>query len=36
MNGMLKGIDGEDIYAKYEAETFSRHLTVVFNLFVCF
>jgi magnesium-transporting ATPase (P-type) len=33
---MLKGIDGEDIYAKYESQTFSRHLTVVFNLFVCF
>lgn len=36
MNGMLKGVDGEEIYSKYVDITASRHLSVVFNLFVVF
>jgi magnesium-transporting ATPase (P-type) len=36
MTGMLKGFDGEEVYTYYETFTPSRHLTVVFNLFVLF
>lgn len=34
ISGMVKGINGEDIYRHFEAETPSRHFTVIFNLFV--
>jgi len=34
ISGMVQGLDGEDIYRPLEAYTPSRHLTVVFNLFV--
>ena len=33
-NGMLYDFDGEPFYKKYSHLTASRHLTVVFNLFV--
>lgn len=35
-NGMAKGFKGEPIYNPLEEFTSSRHLTVVFNLFVLF
>mmetsp|Transcript_41237 Transcript_41237/g.62756 ORF Transcript_41237/g.62756 Transcript_41237/m.62756 type:complete len:167 (+) Transcript_41237:2198-2698(+) len=35
-NGMVKGLDGEPIYEPFSSVTPSRHLTVVFNLFVFF
>jgi len=34
ITGMVQGLDGEDIYRPLESYTPSRHLTVVFNLFV--
>ena len=34
MNGMVRDFDGSDIYQPFSAFTPSRHLTVVFNLFV--
>jgi Ca2+ transporting ATPase len=36
MNGMVQGFDGNDIYRPMQAYTPSRHLTVVFNVFVLF
>jgi hypothetical protein len=36
MNGMVQGFDGEDIYRPLYEYTPSRHLTVVFNVFVLF
>jgi magnesium-transporting ATPase (P-type) len=33
---MVQGLDGQDIYRHFEGFTPSRHLTVVFNLFVLF
>ena len=36
MNGMVKGFYGEYIYEPLEIYTPSRHLTIVFNLFVFF
>ena len=33
---MVQGLDGLEIYRHFETETPSRHLTVVFNLFVLF
>jgi len=36
ISGMVQGLDGEDIYRHFETATPSRHLTVVFNLFVLF
>jgi Ca2+ transporting ATPase len=35
-NGMLKDFNGAAVYSYYEIHTPSRHLTVVFNLFVLF
>lgn len=34
INGMVQGLDGADIYRHFETKTPSRHLSVVFNLFV--
>ena len=34
MNGMIKDFYGEPVYATFEKITPSRHLTIVFNLFV--
>lgn len=34
ISGMVQGLDGADIYRHFETYTPSRHLTVVFNLFV--
>lgn len=36
VSGMVQGLDGEDIYRHFESFTPSRHLSVVFNLFVLF
>jgi magnesium-transporting ATPase (P-type) len=36
VSGMVQGLDGQDIYRHFEGLTPSRHLTVVFNLFVLF
>lgn len=36
MNGMLKDFEGLAVYSYYEDVTPSRHLSVVFNLFVLF
>ena len=36
MNGMVQGFDGEDIYRPLMDYTPSRHLTMVFNVFVLF
>lgn len=36
MSGMLKDFDGNYVYSVYETVTPSRHLSVVFNLFVLF
>lgn len=36
INGMVQSIDGKDLYRHFEGATPSRHLTVVFNLFVFF
>lgn len=36
MNGMVQGFDGNPIYRPMSAFTPSRHLTVVFNVFVLF
>lgn len=36
VNGMVQGLDGVEIYRPFEAYTPSRHLSVVFNLFVLF
>jgi len=35
-NGMVKGLDGEPIYEPFNSITPSRHLTIVFNMFVLF
>ena len=34
ISGMVQGLDGEEIYKHFESATPSRHLTIVFNLFV--
>lgn len=34
ISGMVQGLDGAEIYRPFETTTPSRHLTVVFNLFV--
>lgn len=34
MNGMVKDFDGSPIYSWFASKTPSRHLTVVFNVFV--
>jgi len=36
INGMIQSIDGKDLYRHFEGATPSRHLTIVFNLFVFF
>lgn len=36
LSGMVRGFDGEDIYKPFSEVTYSRHLSVVFNLFVLF
>lgn len=36
VSGMVQGLDGAEIYRYFEGQTPSRHLTVVFNLFVLF
>jgi hypothetical protein len=36
LNGMIQSIDGMDLYRHFEGVTPSRHLTIVFNLFVFF
>jgi len=36
MNGMVQGFSGEDIYRPLYKFTPSRHLTMVFNVFVLF
>jgi hypothetical protein len=36
MNGMVKDFDGQEVYSYYDMYTPSRHLSVVFNLFVMF
>jgi Ca2+ transporting ATPase len=36
MNGMVQGFQGESVYRDFYKYTPSRHLTVVFNLFVMF
>jgi magnesium-transporting ATPase (P-type) len=36
ISGMVQGLDGADVYRPFESQTPSRHLTVVFNLFVLF
>ena len=36
LSGMVQGLDGQEVYRPFETSTPSRHLTVVFNLFVLF
>lgn len=36
MNGMVKGFENEPIYAPFYDHTPSRHMTVIFNIFVLF
>lgn len=36
ISGMVKGIDGMPIYEPFANTTPSRHMTFIFNLFVCF
>jgi len=36
INGMVQDLNGADLYRHFEGATPSRHLTVVFNLFVFF
>jgi len=36
MTGMPKTFDGRQLYEPYKKTTSSRHLTVVFNVFVLF
>jgi len=36
INGMVQSLDGKDLYRHFEGATPSRHLTIVFNLFVFF
>lgn len=36
MNGMVKGFENEPIYAPFYDHTPSRHMTVIFNVFVLF
>lgn len=36
INGMIQSLDGKDLYRHFEGATPSRHLTLVFNLFVFF
>jgi len=34
INGMVRDLNGKEVYSHFEGKTPSRHLTVVFNLFV--
>lgn len=34
MNGMVRDVDGTEVYEPFSAITPSRHLTIVFNIFV--
>jgi magnesium-transporting ATPase (P-type) len=36
LNGMVQALDGQPLYRHFEGQTPSRHLTIVFNLFVFF
>jgi uncharacterized integral membrane protein len=36
LNGMVQALNGEPLYKIFETATPSRHLTIIFNLFVFF